>query len=137
MNNLNAALGLSQLERCDKNVAIRKQNYNFLKSNMPSELGRFTNHDESSSYYLSSFILNDGYFSDKMREDLLASGIQTSFHYPFLHTSSFYKDESSLPKVEGFSNRIINLPIHQELSNKDKEKIVDECIRYSRSRSKS
>lgn len=137
MNNLNASLGLSQLDRCLDNVKKRKENFEYLKSNIPKELGRFTRHDKHSSYYLSSFILNEEYSSDIMRLELLSEGVQSSFHYPFLHASSHYKQNVKLPKLDSLKNKIINLPIHQELKKKDLKKIINECIRYCRSRSKS
>lgn len=132
MNNLNAALGLVQLEKCENNVQKRKDNFNFLKQNLPSNLGYLTEHDAGSSYYLSSLILKKSFSSGNMRKYLGDKGIQSSFHYPFLHTSSFYKDGSTLQKLDEFKDRIINLPIHQNLEKQDLEKILDECIRYSR-----
>ena len=137
MNNLNASLGLSQLKKCLQNVQKRKSNFNFLEQNMPSSLGYFTKHDEHSSYYLSTLVLKKKFSSAIMRKQLANNGVQASFHYPFLHKTEFYKHPSHLPMLNSLEDRIINLPIHQELCQKDLEKIVSECIRYSRSRSKS
>ena len=134
MNNLNAALGLSQLDKCLGNVEKRRKNFNFLKNNLPSEIGYFTKHDKNSSYYLSSLVLSPGLSSAAMRQRLADNEIQTSFHYPFLHTSTHYKVDYGLDKLDSLSDRIINLPIHQNLTEKDLEKIINECICYSRSR---
>lgn len=133
MNNLNAALGLSQLDRCLKNVAKRRVNFETLKQNIPKELGHFTDHDEGSSYYLSSLVLNEGFSSGIMRKTLRDNGVQSSFHYPFLHKTKFYKQDIVLEKLDSLEDRIINLPIHQELLPKEMEKIINECIRHSRS----
>ena len=133
MNNLNASLGLSQINKCLKNVEKRKNNFNFLKQNMPSNLGYLTAHDEYSSYYLSTLILKKQFSSAIMRQQLANNGVQASFHYPFLHTSDYYKQDISLPNLESLEDKIINLPIHQELCQKDLEKIINECVRYSRS----
>lgn len=133
MNNLNAALGLSQLDRCLENVAKRKVNFETLKQNIPKELGYFTDHDEGSSYYLSSLVLNEGFSSGIMRKTLRDNGVQSSFHYPFLHKTKFYKQDIVLEKLDSLEDRIINLPIHQELLPKEMEKIINECIRHSRS----
>lgn len=133
MNNLNASLGLIQLKKCVANVERRRQNFNFLKDELPRELGQLTAHDNDSSFYLSSLLLKKNFNSGNMREYLKDRDIQTSFHYPFLHTSSYYKVPTTLSRLESFENRIINLPIHQNLSNEDLKKIINECIRYSRS----
>lgn len=137
MNNLNASLGLSQISRCIENVKKRKDNFNFLKSNLPKNLGYLCGHDEFSSYYLSTLVLKNKFSSDIMRKKLLDNGVQASFHYPYLHTSSFYKQDIVLPNLDSMKNKIINLPIHQELSYQDLEKIIHECFRYSRSRGQS
>jgi len=133
MNNLNASIGLSQVNRCMQNVSKRKNNFNFLKDNIPSSLGYFTEHDQSSSYYLSTLILKDNISSDILRGYLYSNGVQSSFHYPFLHKTKYYASDDDLPNTDSLDNRIINLPIHQNLKQRDLEKIVNECIRYSRS----
>ncbi|MHA1967100.1 MAG: DegT/DnrJ/EryC1/StrS family aminotransferase [Candidatus Hodarchaeales archaeon] len=137
MNNLNASLGLSQLDRCLDNVEKRKKNFETLKDNIPKELGYFTEHDEDSSYYLSSLVLNKEYSSVIMRQELKENGVQSSFHYPYLHKTKFYKQDIELKKLDSLEDRIINLPIHQELSSLDLGVIIRECVRHSRSGSKS
>ena len=133
MNNLNASIGLSQMTRCLKNVEKRKKNFKFLKDNIPSSLGYFTNHDEKSSYYLSTLILKENNSSDILRKYLRDRNVQTSFHYPFLHKTKYYKSDIRLSNTDSLDNRVINLPIHQNLEKKDLEKIVNECFHYSRS----
>ena len=137
MNNLNASLGLAQLEKCELNVKKRRNNFNFLVSKIPQNLGYFTEHDEASSYYLSSLVLKNSFYSANMRKYLRDKNIQSSFHYPFLHASSYYKVEYGLDKLDSLKDRIINLPIHQNLTQEELEKIAYECIHYSRGGSKS
>ena len=134
MNNLNASLGLSQISKCQKNILKRSRNFDFLRKNIPKELGRFVPHDSGSSYYLCTLILEEGCSSKEMRKFLLKNNIQSSFHYPFLHKTKYYNTTSAVEKLDGFEDRIINLPIHQNLKRGDLKRIVDECIHYSRSR---
>ena len=133
MNNLNAALGLTQISRCQDNVTKRRKNLSFLKDNIPSDLGYFTSHDHNSSHYLSTLVLIEEYSSVIMRKYLADNNIQASFHYPFLHKTEYYNTKVNLPNTDSLEDRIINLPIHQNLTKKDLEIIVNECIRYSRS----
>jgi dTDP-4-amino-4,6-dideoxygalactose transaminase len=72
-----------------------------------------------------------------MRKILRENGVQSSFHYPYLHKTKFYRQDISLKKLDSLDDKIINLPIHQGLLLEDLEKIVNECIRYCRSRGKS
>ncbi len=133
MNNLNASLGLSQIKRCTENVEKRKKNFEFLQNNIPNTLGYFTKHDKSSSYYLSTFILKKEVSSAILRKYLSDNGVQSSFHYPFLHKTKQYQQNVDLPITDLLSDRIINLPIHQNLHQQELEKVINECIRYSRS----
>ena len=135
MNNLNANLGISQLSVCDENTLARKQNFETLSSLIPSEIGYFTNHDNNSSYYLATLVLENGLKSDEMMSYMSKKGINCSFHYPFLHKTTHYRSKIPLNKTDSFENRIINLPIHQNLTKKEMEHIANECICYSRSRS--
>lgn len=133
MNNLNASIGLSQMTRCMNNVRKREKNFKFLKDNIPPSLGYFTEHDKFSSHYLSTLILKETDSSDILRKYLRTKGIQSSFHYPLLHKTRYYKSDVKLLNTDSLDNRVINLPIHQNLEQKDLDKIVNECIHYSRS----
>lgn len=137
MNNLNASLGLSQLDRCLANADTRRANFAYLRDGIPRNLGRFVEHDVGSSYYLSTLVLRPGDSSVIMRKYLRERGVEASFHYPFLHKSTAYAQRVTLPVLESLEDRIINLPIHQQLEQEQLEKIVNECIHYSRSRRQS
>jgi UDP-4-amino-4,6-dideoxy-L-N-acetyl-beta-L-altrosamine transaminase len=125
MNNLNATLGLSQLNSCFKNIKIRKKRLNQLQNSGILDIGYFTEHDDKSSYYLSTLILNKG-SSLKMRKKLIKNGCTALFHYPFLHQTSFRFNDgvSVLNNTDKLYDRIINLPIHQNLSERDMNKII-------------
>ena len=134
MNNLNASLGLASLKDVKKRTAQRRDNFNFLKKHIPRELGVFCNHDSNSSHYLATIILERNYSSKNMREHMKERGIQCAFHYPPLHKTSFYDVGTKLKNIENMNDRIINVPIHENLKKIDLERIVDGCIHYSRSR---
>ena len=58
MNNINATLGLSQLDTCFENIKKRKYNLEYMRKSVKLKVGCFTKHDEKSSYYLGTLILN-------------------------------------------------------------------------------
>ena len=123
MNNLNATLGLSQLDSCFKNIEIRKKHLEYLQKSITLDIGYFTEHDEKSSYYLGTLILNER-GSEDLRHKLIKSGCNASFHYPYLHLSQYYNSNTPLGNLEDLDDRIINLPIHQNLSAIEISKIV-------------
>ena len=123
MNNLNATLGLSQLDTCFDNIKIRQSNLNILKDGINKNIGYFTDHGEQSSYYLGTLILNKKE-SRNLRQKLKNNGCTASFHYPFLHQTKFFKQGFSLKHTESLEDRIINLPIHQNLTKEDLHVII-------------
>ena len=125
MDNLNATLGISQLDTCYDNIKIRKNNLNYLKKNIKLEIGRFTYHDEKSSYYLGTLILNDVGSKD-LRKKLRDNECSADFAYPFLHETKFWNTNKNLINTENLRDRIINLPIHQNLTKDDLDRIIKE-----------
>ncbi len=122
MNNLNAAIGLEQLKKCRFFVKIRAANNLKLKNGITC--GRFIEHDHHSSYYLSTLILDEGISSKKMREYLKENGVIATMHYPFLHKTKYYDRNKKMENLENYSDRIINLPIHQNLRSEELDKII-------------
>lgn len=123
MNNLNATLGLSQLESCFKNIEARKANFEYLKKKINSKVGYFTKHDKKSSYYLCTLILDD-LNSIHLRKKMEIRDAAASFHYPYLHQTTYFNHSYSLHRLEKLNDKIINLPIHQNLSSQDLQRIV-------------
>jgi UDP-4-amino-4,6-dideoxy-L-N-acetyl-beta-L-altrosamine transaminase len=123
MDNLNARLGLSQFDTCFDNIKIRKNNLGYLKNNIKLNIGYFTEHDEQSSYYLGTLILNDRN-SKNLRKKLKDNECSADFAYPFLHKTTFFSTGISLKNTENMEDRIINLPIHQNLTKNDLDKII-------------
>ena len=124
MDNLNATLGISQLDTCFENIKIRKKNLNYLKKNIKLEVGKFTEHDENSSYYLGTLILKEKGSKD-LRKKLRDNGCAADFAYPYLHQTKFWeKDNWNMSNTERLTERIINLPIHQNLFKEDLDKII-------------
>lgn len=107
MNNLNATIALTQLDRYQENLKVRKNNFDKLKStNLP---GRLLPHDEYSSYYFATLIMEDKHIND------LVARYPTSRHYPLLHKTKYFYSSSLLGFTESIHTRILNLPLHKEI----------------------
>lgn len=106
MNNLNATIGLTQLEHYPRLLQERRSNYDKLK-----EKYNLLEHDENSSYYFATTLSDD---ADSIIEDL-----KISRHYPMLHKTNFYHNGQRLPKLESLHSKILNLPLYMiEFSSK-------------------
>jgi dTDP-4-amino-4,6-dideoxygalactose transaminase len=71
---------------------------------------------------------------DRLAKTLLASGIQTGFHYPVpLHQQECYRHwgyaPGSLPVTERIASDIISLPMFPGLTSEQQQRISDELVR--------
>jgi dTDP-4-amino-4,6-dideoxygalactose transaminase len=101
MNNLNATIGLTQIEKYKQNIDIRKNNY--IKLNKKFNL---LAHDNNSSYYFATTLTEDA------EEIIKKTGIAR--HYPMLHKMPFYDSGTILENLEEKHKKILNLPLHTE-----------------------
>ena len=98
MNNLNATIGLTQMERYKENLLTRKKNYDTLKLRY-----NLLDHDNNSSYYFATTLVDQ---ADQIIE-------KTGFvrNYPMLHKTSFYSSGCNLSNLESIHSKILNLPL--------------------------
>lgn len=115
MTNIQAAIGLAQLERIDEMLAIRRRNaahYSRRLAGIPGlELPPQMEWAEN-VFWMYSVIVGDefGLERDELRARLRSAGIDTRpFFYP-IHTLPMYKTGQSLPAAEDLGRRGINLP---------------------------
>ena len=57
-------------------------------------------------------------------QKLKQNGIETGIHYRPIHTMSMYKSKRILPISEYVGKKIISLPTHPNLTNRDVTKII-------------
>lgn len=106
MNNLNAAIALTQLNRYEEKLNIRKK-CNGLVENLNLN-GRLLTHDVHSSYYFATLICDSNSVEELYEE------FPTSKHYPMIHKTSLFNDSCILPNTELLHKLILNLPLYDE-----------------------
>lgn len=109
MNNLNATIALTQIEKYQENLETRKKNH-ILRQSIGLK-GRLLPHDESSSYYFDTLIC------DKDSVEELIEKYPTSKHYPLLHKTKYFDDDTTLPFTENIHKYIVNLPLYENIHN--------------------
>jgi dTDP-4-amino-4,6-dideoxygalactose transaminase len=63
---------------------------------------------------------------------LRAAGIQTSIHYPPIHTFSYYRQRYSalsLPLTEALASRQVTLPLYPGMNDEQVEWVIEAVIR--------
>jgi dTDP-4-amino-4,6-dideoxygalactose transaminase len=138
INEIASSIGLVQLKKLDvdneKRRKIVELYKNGLKNNEKISVP-FKDHSEKSSYHIFPIILSDEISRIDFMNELKSKGIQTSIHYPPIHLFSYYRQkfglkENLLPKTENISKKIVTLPLHPLMQEKDINYILTTIIKF-------
>lgn len=122
MTNIQAAIGLAQLERLDETLRLKKElakEYSNKLAGLPIQFQAETelsNH----SHWMVSILVENASLRDTLREHMSKDGIETRpLFYP-IHTMPMYsKSYKRLPVAEDLSWRGVNLPSWPALSSRE------------------
>lgn len=133
MTDLQAALGLSQIQRLDAYVARRHQvatRYNQLLADLPVVIP-WQHADTYSSFHLYVIRLKLAKISGTQRqvfERLRAQGIGVNLHYIPVHTQPFFERMGfrlgDYPEAEKYYGEAISLPMFPALSEDEQDQVV-------------
>jgi perosamine synthetase len=133
MTNVQAAIGLAQLERIDEMLAIRRRNATHYNQRL-AEVPGLTLPPEmawaENVYWMYSVIIEDefGPTRDEVQARLREAGIETRpFFYP-LHTLPMYNTGQSLPVAEDLGRRGLNLPSSATLTPEQIDFVCDTLV---------
>jgi dTDP-4-amino-4,6-dideoxygalactose transaminase len=126
IDEIRAALGLVQLKKLPLNNERRRHLTQVYRDDLqelaPQVSVPFAGHEGVSAAHLLPMLLPAGtnkfYFMERMK----AHGVQTSFHYPPIHTFVAYKSnekQTSLPRTEAVAEREVTLPLYPALRDED------------------
>lgn len=126
IDEIRAALGLVQLRKLVANNEQRRrltQMYrDALQELAPQIIVPFAQHAGISAAHLMPVLLPTGSNKSSFIENMKMQGIQTSFHYPPIHTFTFYErnqERGSLPITESVAEREVTLPLYPTLADHD------------------
>lgn len=137
MSGMQAALGLSQLDRIDKLVSIRRANAKLYEKNLIDLNGKITLHPEApwakNVFWMYSILVEDefGISRDELMRKLVLDGIETrTFFYP-VHAQPAYSGITEFlefPVADTLFKKGMNLPSGNTLTREQVEYVCD-CIR--------
>jgi dTDP-4-amino-4,6-dideoxygalactose transaminase len=137
MTEISAALGILQLKKLLPANRKRKILTDLYMRKLKDVKGLslpFENYPRQSSYHLFPILLNQRVNREKFMELLKKEGIQSSIHYPPIHTFSYYRripgiKKAKLPITEYVGAHEVTLPLHPLLK---KEDVLFICDRIKR-----
>ncbi len=84
---------------------------------------------ERASHCVFAIVLAEGLDRPAFRERLAGRGVQTSIHFPPLHSSPSYgRQEALLPITEAFARRAVSLPIFPEMEQWQPELVIEAAL---------
>ena len=126
MNELSAAIGLTQLKKLDKLNSIRKKiakrYYQEIKLDTKMQ------YDKNCSYHLYWILVKN---RNEFRKKLSKYKIETGTHYKPVHTFSLYKSKAQLKITENVGKSIVTIPCHPNLKGYDVDKIIRLVNKFS------
>lgn len=137
MTNLQAALGLAQLEELPAFVEIKRKNYHryceLLQNCTYASILPFASGD-SSNYWFYSFALNEA--NPEKRDSLIHymndQNIQVRPIWKLNHTQKMFRQYKAMPckKAEEYYNRVINIPCSTNLTEKQQIRVCEALMSF-------
>lgn len=130
MTNLQAALGLAQLENLDLFIKTKQDNYKYYNE-IGIKLLPFRN-EINSNHWFYSYLTSGQEERDEMIKELNSKGIQTRPIWSLIHTLPPYINcfAYKVEKAKYFQDRIVNLPCSTNLTKEDIQYIVQKINKW-------
>lgn len=133
MTNLQAALGVAQLEQLEHFISVKKENYNLYKSSINDKINGlkildFRDDIRPNYWFYSLYIVDsDKYPRKKIIKCLADDNIQTRPIWGLIHQQKPYLHDQAymIEKALDYYNRIVNLPCSSNLSTDDVYRVIN------------
>ena len=138
MSSITATLGISQLNKLDKIIAMRKNNAAYITERLkkfshiktPAVLSGYEH-----IFQMYSIRLSSNEIREKLRLFLLEKDIFSKVYFDPIHQTSFYQKHfssknSKLPITEIVSKEILTLPMYPNMTNDEKNYLIDSISEF-------
>lgn len=130
IDEIRAALGLAQLAKVEKNNERRRHLSQLYRSELQELISQvnvpFQNHEGKTSAHIMPILLPKGTDREQFMGSMKEQGVQTSFHYPPVHTFTAYQSDTkwNLPVTEEVASREVTLPLFPTMTAEDVNEVV-------------
>ena len=130
MSNLNAALGISQINKVDEIINLRQNNVEYLSKRILEETDSITIPDVPKGYnhvyQLFSIFANN---RDELINYLADNGIYSKIYFHPIHKSDFYKNKlgynDNLPVTDDIFQKTISLPMFPSITREQMDYVAE------------
>ena len=138
MSSITASLGISQLQKLDKIIQMRKDNASYISSRLSKcEKIQVPNvlKDNEHIYQMYTIKLPNQKIRDDLQNYLVKMRIFSKIYFKPIHQMSFYKQNvnistDSLPITEKISNQILTIPLYPNMTQEEKEYLVNTILEF-------
>ena len=137
MSSITAALGLSQLDKIEKIIGMRRKNAKYYRAKL-KKIKEITLQEESLGfkhvYQFYPILLRNSTIRTKLMNFLASKGIMTRVFFKPVHKTVFFSKigygSLSLPNTEKISTQILALPMFPTLRKEEINYIVDSITKF-------
>ena len=134
MNDIQAALGLSQMKRLDKYVKRRQEiakHYDNALKKLPL-VTPWQSPSNYSSYHLYTILIKKNLTQKTQRQvydELIKKNIGVNLHYIPVHRQPYYENlgfkKNNFPQAENFHREVLSIPIHPSLKEEQQSYVIE------------
>jgi len=134
MSNITAALGISQLKKLDKLIAMRRENAAYMSKRL-SNISKVEPPNPPDGYFhvyqmYTIKVKNGKEARDGLKNYLAEKGVMTKVYFFPVHLKGFYRERSGfrggeLPITEELSKQVLTLPMYASLTTDEMNFIVN------------
>lgn len=137
LDEIRAAMGIVQLGRLEAENDARGEAVRRYLSELHQKAGltiafaeRIGHGQEPLAHHIAVLLLPPGADREAFRSELRERGIQTSVHYPPIHTFTAYASDTrrALPKTEALATRLVTLPLFGRMSEDQLGHVVESVL---------
>lgn len=133
MNDVNATIGLIQLQYLDGLVALQRANAKFYHNNLKGIAWPFPIESlYDSSYWLFTLLCRDKEQRLRFMEFMKSNGIMVSQVHSRNDTHTCFNAfrKNPLPGVDSFTDRQVNIPVHWKLTEAERDKVANKVNEF-------
>jgi len=140
MSTLTATLGISQLQKIDKIIKMRKDNARFLSdklSKIPQIKTPQPVFDHEHIYQMYTIRLENEKTRDNLHNFLTSKSIFSKIYFQTIHQTQFYSkfnSNNTLNVTEMIAKQVLTIPLYPNMTHEEKEYLVNSILEFFESK---